>query len=498
MISFNGFAARMTLSTDARLLRAGSQFVKQIALTVGLDEKTASRLELATEEAGLLLIDQSFEGKPTGLFDVICKQRPGQFIVSFEDKGLPFEWGRAAKAELSGSSVALLASFADELHLVNLGREGKRLEFIIAAESLVPDTSLQEFEDHEEETLAAAVLSRSDLVFRNADPLSDGVAFARCMFKVYGYTYVETVYFPDRVKSLIDQGLLMSFVAVTPSGDIVGHQGVKLATSEARVANSCMGAVDPDYRGMRIFETLKELALETMRERGFLGVHSEAVALHPYSQRANFKAGGRETGILLAYVPRGIHFNLIAGSDKLKEGRQTAVLYYNPINRAPSRVVHCPQNHQTIVEAIYSWVGLERSFCLPGADADLFLPEDARVDFEMAASTGLAFIKISQAGRDALPLVRAHLEDLKYGKIDVMYVDVPIAWPCAPWLVAGLEKMGFSFCGVMPEHHQDGDLLRLHHLNQLRIEPSEIVTINEMGQRLLDYSLAELVKAART
>ena len=117
---------RLTLAADPRLLRAASLFVKEMAAAVGLPDKAVSNLELATEEAGLLIIDQSFPGQTSGTFDIVCEYQDGRFIAAFEDKGAPFEWGKAAQSETSRHSVAPLSGFADELRMVNRGKEGKR------------------------------------------------------------------------------------------------------------------------------------------------------------------------------------------------------------------------------------------------------------------------------------------------------------------------------------------------------------------------------------
>lgn len=79
--------ARATLSTDPRFLRAGALFTREMAIAAGLPERVAANLELAAEEAGLLIINQSFEGKRTGTFDIICEYHDGRFIAAFEDQG---------------------------------------------------------------------------------------------------------------------------------------------------------------------------------------------------------------------------------------------------------------------------------------------------------------------------------------------------------------------------------------------------------------------------
>lgn len=486
--------ARLTLATDPRFLRAAAQFVKETAVAAGLAERAAVNLELATEEAGLLIIDQSFQGQASGTFDIVCEYQSGRFIAAFEDKGAPFEWGKAAQSESSGQSVALLSGFADELRMVNRGKAGKRLEFVVRQSSEWLESSFRDGTGDEDGDTAPMAPLDTPIELRPADPARDGVAFARCMYSVYGYSYVEAVYFPERVKSLIEQGLLMSFVAVTETGEVVGHQGVKRDSPESRVANSCMGAVDPLFRGRKLFEQLKEMAVATLRAQGLLGVHSEAVSLHPFSQRANIKAGGRETGMLLAHVPRGFEFKTMKNGAALGDERQTAVLYYNPINIHPHRIVHLPERHRAMIERIYAHAGIDRSTAAPDPRALDPLAATAEIDVDVMPAYGMASIAVRAPGRDLAKQVRGQLEELRFGKIDVVYLDIGLCWAATPLLVPELEALGFSFCGVYPEKHRDGDLLRLHCLNHQRIDPTLIVTASDMGKTLLDYALAELTR----
>ena len=486
--------ARLALATDPRFLRAASAFVREMAAAAGLGEAAAANLELATEEAGLLVIDQAFEGTPGGSFDICCEYGDGRFILAFEDKGLPFEWSKAAQSETSRHSIALLTGFADELRMVNRGKAGKRLEFVVNQAGAYLELPHQDGAGGDgDESVAMAPLD-VPLELRPTDPLRDGVGFARCMYKVYGYSYVETVYFPERIQGLIEQGLLLSFVAVTPEGEVAGHQGVKRDSPSARVANICMGAVDPRYRGRRLFERLKAMAVESLREKGLLGAHVEAVALHPFSQKANFKTGGRETGMLLAHVPRSIDFRNIKDGEASDEVRQSAVLYYNAINKAPHRTVHLPPHHHDMAARIYAWAGVDRSVVAPSSPGTL--PPAGQVDVEVAAAVGFAFISIAAPGEDMGERVKAQLDELKLARIDIIYLDVPLSEAWATAAIGRFEALGFSFCGIYPEKHESGDLLRLHYLNNLRVDPAQIVTINEMGAAILDYTLAEMKRVS--
>ena len=488
--------SRITLAADQRFLRAASLFMKEMALAAGLDEAAAANLELAAEEAGLLIINQSFAGIAGGSFDIVCEYESGRFVAAFEDKGLPFEWNKAGQSEETRHSVALLSGFADELRLINRGKEGKRLEFAVNRSSPWLETSFRDAAHEQGAEEAAMAPLDAPLDLRPLDPDADGVAFARCMYNVYGYSYVETVYFPERVRGLVEQGLLISHVAVTPEGEVVGHQALKKDTADARIANICMGIVDPRYRGRKLFERLKDMAVASGRAAGLTGLYVEAVTLHPYSQKANFATGGRETGMLLAYVPEGFTFKKIKDGDEAALTRQTAVLYYNPLDSGTARNVHAPARHRQMIRRIYDWVGLERVLREAPAEARADLPAHAEIAVEVTRAFGHAVISVVAPGLDLAQQLRSQLEELRLSRIDVISVDLPLAHPGTQLLAEEIEACGFSFCGIYPEKHRDGDLLRLHHLNNVRVDPARIVTVNEMGRDLLAYALAELKQPA--
>ncbi len=486
--------ARTTLASDPRFLRAGCHFMREMALAAGLDEKAAANLELAVEEAGLLIINQSFEGPEDGTFDIIIEYGNGRFIAAFEDKGLPFDWAKAREADNTRQSIALLSGFADELKFINRGREGKRLEFVVHQSSPWLETSFQDQGQEADDSVEMAPMD-TPLALQPLDPVSLGVALTRCMYAVYGYTYVvETVYFPERLKSLIDQGVLMSFVAVTPDGDVAAHQGLKKPSPSSRVANMGMGMVDPRYRGRRLFERLKDFALATAKDKGLSGLYIEAVTIHPYSQKANFSAGARETGILLAFVPEGFTFKKIKDGEAPATDRQTAVLFYNPLHRGAGRTIYPPLRHRPMIERIFAWAGLDRTIAV--AQPGMALPEHARIDVEVVAAFGHATITVMSFGRDLVTLVEGQLEEFRLSHIDLIYVDLPLADPGVQSVVPELEGLGFFFAGVYPEKHADGDLLRLQYLNNIRIDPSKIHTISEMGRDMLDYVVAEMNTAS--
>ncbi|WP_395689881.1 ATP-binding protein, partial [Aestuariivirga sp.] len=479
--------SRMTVTADQRFLRAACLFMKEMALAAGLDEQAAANLELATEEAGLLIINHSFEGIANGTFDIVCEYENGRFVAAFEDKGLPFEWSKVGESEKTRQSVVLLSGFSDELRLINRGKEGKRLEFVVNRSSAWLETSFRDAAHDEELAQVAAAPIDTPLQLRPLDPAAHGVSLARCMYNVYGFSYLETVYFPERIRSLIDQGLLLSYVAVTDDSEVIGHQGLKKERPDSLVANISMGIVDPRFRGRKLFERLKEMAIGAARASGMVGLYGEAIALHPYSQKANFGKGGRETGILLGYVPEGFTLKKIKDGEEAARNRQSAILFYNPLNPGPSRVVYPPSRDRQMIRRIYDWVQLERTLADATAAMTAALPARAEITVDVAPAFGQAVISVVTPGLDLPRQLRDQLNELKLSRVDVIYVDLPLSHPATQLLAEEVEACGLSFCGIYPEKGHNGDLLRLHHLNNVRVDLARVTTVTDMGRDLLDY-----------
>ena len=52
-------------------------------------------------------------------------------------------------------------------------------------------------------------------------------SLSRLFYLVYGYDYInEFVYYPEKIKAMIEAGDLLSIVAARPNGRLVGHVGL--------------------------------------------------------------------------------------------------------------------------------------------------------------------------------------------------------------------------------------------------------------------------------
>src|SRR4028119_2465147 len=123
-------AVRVAVTTDAELLPAVVDFVRQVVQRLGLRNKAAEKLDQAVETVCRNVIEHAFNPDEAGQYDIEILRRPGKVVVAIEDRGLPFDYARLREGEDRTLHEMLHRSFADEVRFVNLGRQGNRVELV--------------------------------------------------------------------------------------------------------------------------------------------------------------------------------------------------------------------------------------------------------------------------------------------------------------------------------------------------------------------------------
>lgn len=480
--------ARVKVRAELGLMVALRAFVNEVALGEGFSSRDAELLMLATEEAAVNIIRHGLDNDCTASYEMILEREPGRFILAFEDQGTPVDWDTIGKTESAGLGIRLIRHCADRFNFINLGKRGKRLE-------IVKQYVAQEFENSEVEHQGQQAESSQPEMAPLDTPLelrtmtaADCSRLARCMYQVYGYTYKDAVYYPEKVAELLEQKLLFSIVAVAPEGEIAGHQGLLKPRPDALTAEITMGVVHPRYRGRGLFERLKEHAFAQLKEAGMPGLFGEAVCNHPYSQKANFALGGSPSGFMLGFVPGDRVFA------KLEEGgaardRVTVVLFHTRLNQTPPQRIYPPPQHRGIIERTYGACGVAREL----APAEGVMPEGSvsNVAMRTVPENGVAYLEAISIGSDFDVMVRGMLRELCLMRFDCIYLDLPLADPLTASVCAAAEVLGFFYAGIIPDYLASGDALRLQYLNNLAIDPEKVVVVTEFGKELFTYVTTE-------
>lgn len=477
--------ARLSILAKKEYLPSITGAVHSLCTQLGFDKKESFQLELVVEEACLNVIEHAFDPGETGVYDVVIERRPGKIVVGIEDMGLPFDPSKIADAGETGLGMLLIKSFADEVRYVNLGRKGKRLELTKS----LPYKDIEQYvsTDEKEQSKNQPQAPADAPLFYQMMTVEQSVDLARCVYRSYGYSYPnDTIYFPERRKELLESGLIEACIVLNEQNEIVGHLAMIKNSRDAMVGESGQAVVDPRYRGRNLFKEMKVYLSDHALEKGMYGLYSEAVSIHPFTQKGNISLGAHETGVLLAYAPSSISFKKI--KEDAQKQRQATVLFYHKINEEPHRTVYLPFHHKTVLRKIYDANGLNRSF---GESGKLNIsPESkAAVDVAVFPDFQFAFLQVAQYGADFQEVIEYRLNELLKKRMDCIYIDLPLSDENTQHYCAAIEQLGFSFSGIIPELF-NGDVLRLQYLNNVEVDPAIICTASDFGKELLDYVIA--------
>lgn len=482
--------ARLRLRADPALVDGALRFLREAAASAGVAPDEAERIGPLLGPLCRNVIDHGFlAGDRDAAFELALLRGAGRVVIRLEDRGMPFDY-EAFEHDGEQTVAELLArSFLDDVTFSNRGREGNRVELV----RNLPAARLDATGPAEQEAAEAEPAPEGVPIEIRLMRPDQSVGLTRLVYRAYGYTYDnEQAYHPDRLRDLQESGLQHSIVAVAPKGEIVGHIAYVRENAQARVGESGQALVDPRYRGHGLFDRMKEALIEHCTALGAYGMYGNCVTVHPYTQRGSLKLGGRETGILLGYIPAGVVYRKITDGE-LPE-RQTAVQMYTRTNPEPAREVHLPPGQAEMLAKLYARSGLDRVLLEPPAGAAP--PERSEVSVRVRLDHSQAYMRVGAIGPDLLDVLRARLRELRNRRLDVLYVGLPLSDPAAAALCEPLEQLGFFFSGVVPELGEHGDILRLQYLNEVEVDPDRIEVYSDFAKELLAYVVAGMEAAA--
>jgi anti-sigma regulatory factor (Ser/Thr protein kinase)/ribosomal protein S18 acetylase RimI-like enzyme len=480
--------SRISLAAERHFLEAVLAFLRVAGGRLGLAAPDVAGLAEAVEEVCLNVLEQGFgPGKPAS-FDVVLLRRPGHLVIAIEDQGLPFDFASLEAGKGSGLAIPSLTRFADAVRFVNLGTRGNRVEIVKRLpfehiDALIAGGKAAPVAPASTETSAEAVS------LRLMTP-EDAIAVARCTYAVYGYTLPDDyLYVPDRLREMLEGGLLEVCVGTTPDGEVVCYLTCEVEHPGAPVGYLEEGLVHPRFRHHGLLEQMLRFTQRRATERGMLGLYAEAVTVHPYSQKSNLALGFSEMGAQLADEAPVVFEQM---DDATSKKRTATILEFLKTNEGPRRTVYAPPHHRAMIERLYAHGGFRRD--MKHAATGSTPPSGAQVKVDAFPAWSEASIRVTAYGADLPDLVRARLRELCLRRIDWICLDLPLAHPGAGELCARLEALGFFFAGIIPDIADD-DILRLQYLNEVEAEVDSAQLASDFGKELFAYVVGAMNEA---
>ena len=272
----------------------------------------------------------------------------------------------------------------------------------------------------------------------------DAEGVARLFRSVYGDGYPVATYVEPEllIRENADERVISS-VARTADGEIVGHNALFNSAAHPGTYESGAGVVHQTHRGGKgIFTGLVAHGLELAETLPNVNaVVGEPVCNHPFSQKMTIKLGFTTRALEVDLMPAEAYHQEGSAS-----GRVAAFLDFLTIRKKP-HAVYLPHAYRQVLEFLYADLDDQRDFRLAGTTVPTQRVTDLRLqvfDFASVArvavqATGLDF----QAGMNQL---EAAIEEKK---IVVTQIFLNLAEPWVWQAVETLRQRGYFLGGVL-------------------------------------------------
>lgn len=283
----------------------------------------------------------------------------------------------------------------------------------------------------------------------------DAKGLSELITRCYGDAYPkDSVYRPDEMAALIRSDAYAGVVAVD-GGLVVGHIGYSWPEADATVAEAGTTVVDQEWRGRGLMKDLAQGLVELLVADGAVGFVHFPTTAHTVMQRASLETGGRETGILVAYLPPEARDPTISEPD---DQRLALTVAYQPLLEASPQQIYLPKRYEDLILEMAGSLGLDRSVAEP------FHPPrtDGRFDRARDTGIGLEHVTVERIGADLIGEVEALIEQIDSGSI---HLDLPLNDAGIDDAVERLIPLGFAFCAWLPGW-AGHDVLRLQRIAQ--------------------------------
>ena len=281
----------------------------------------------------------------------------------------------------------------------------------------------------------------------------DAQGVSECIVRCYGDAYPKRVmYRPEEVAMLVRSRAYNGVVAAS-GAEVVGHIGFTWPTSASTVVEAGTTVVDPGFRGQGLMGRLGLALGEVLVAEGAVGFIHFPTTAHPVMQRASLSAGGRETGVMLAYLPAETRDNAIGA---VGEERLAVTVVYQPVLKAPAQGIYLPRRYGGLIQEFADGLQLSRSAAGPDRTPD----GESQLGSAFDASRGLLRISVDRIGADLATAVSSVVRTHAAG---LVHVDLPMNDPAISHAVEELRRASFAFAAWLPGW-ADHDVLRLQYV----------------------------------
>jgi len=482
--------ADITIPAGALFFPAVLDFAQSLAAGLGFVEREQNQIRLALEELLCFLNNNAFIGPESVPLTIsFCTQADG-LTMRIIEQGMPldtnnlpsFSPDRVEEDFLSdGLSLFLAKGVMDTVSFINRGRAGlevvllkRRSSSHIKAIHLPADTPADR-----PEAPGPALDTYRIRPARETDALD----ISRCAYAVYGYSYEDFIYYPERVAEMNRSGLLRSLVAVNEEHTMMGHCALKIHPDNPGHAELGVVIVRPEYRRHGLGAALWQAAVEHARSLGLDSVHVRSVTGHQASQTIARQTGFRDCALFLALFPRAVDLKQLGGR---QPGKMSGMLQWLCLKKTQTRHLDLPGRYRRMLRRLYEHNGIAVIEQTPPPPAD-HTPLLRTEEFDIFNVAVMSAELIGPDEKAAVAWLTSAVRLLCRKKRDAIYLLINLAHDGATTLADAAAEHGFILCGLFPHAFVTGDALVMQYVNLAEDPFSHLVVDTEEAALLRDF-----------
>ena len=480
--------ATITMSASAELTAPAADFIFSY-----MGELNAAEKQKELVRAAALYILSLLSGRNTGRsglerpIEIEVSDAEGKITVSFLNHGTPVYLnaapGRASDADFTARFREAMTGM-DSVTVENLGRAGQKIRIETAiGEKARRDRLSAGAPAHEEDQGAAGGVEVRELRPGEEFKLS------RLFYSVYEYNYInEAVYYPEKLRALIDAGRLISMVGVSRGGRILGHVGLVKCGETPPVYEAALGLVDPGVKSKGLFGKIFHATMERAAALPMQYCVFDFVTNHDLSQTLISRYGTADMALLVGCQTKATQASLTKlgiGADPEDMDRYTILFSIIP------RVAHPFGSEIVLPESIGGEFGfLLKPLALEWSPEPRFsmLPPAGDYSFQYQPGQSAVLFDLFDPGRAAAARLLGEWADLLKNGCRYAAVDAPVGQPGLGQLFDLLTGHGFSVAGFMPYKYSDRLAVRFQASAPARLALDKIKVASDSARKLLELA----------
>lgn len=479
--------AAINISPSLELKNPCVEFITSYLNELNAQRDIKEQIRKASMFILALLIEKNSDSvrEPEKLLTVEIYESAGKIIIAFLNRGIPIylnvSSGRRSDINFVSKFYEAMKNI-DSLSVENLGREGQKITVATAIGSQSVKTMFKD----EEFSVKKIHVKDEEIEIRELKK-GEEYKLSRLFYSVYGYDYInEFVYYPEKIQTMIEQGKLISTVAVMKNGRILGHVGLVKWNDLPPVYEAALGLVDPLAKSRGLFAGIFQKTMETSSTIPMQYCFFDFVTNHDLSQKTISGYGTVDMALLIGCQTRTTQAKLKKlgiGADPEDMDRYTILFSIIPKTAHPfGKEIVLPESLGDTFEFLLrplsvSWIP-EPRFSMLEPQGDYAL--------QYQPSQSAAIFDFFHPGRVSAEKILRDWSNLLKNGYRYAGVDVPVGKPGLGNLYDIFTDNGFFPAGFVPYKHSGKLAVRFQSIAPARVALDKIKLYSENAKKLLN------------